>query len=75
MAISRGGNGQFEGRKWPEGRAETASFGGENGHFRSNSSDGGGAKLGGQPPAARFMAVRRTVDFKPSEWRKREAEG
>ena len=40
----------FEGRKWPEGRAETASFGGENGHFRSNSSDGGGAKLRGQPP-------------------------
>ena len=40
----------FEGRKWPEGRAETVSFGGENGHFRSNSSDGGARSSGGSPP-------------------------
>lgn len=42
----------FEGRKWPEGRAETASFGGENGHFRSNSSDGGREAQGAAPRRA-----------------------
>lgn len=60
VTTLRGENGQKEGRKRPVLGVKMATSGA--------TALTGGAKLRGQPPAARFMAVRRTMDFKPSEW-------